>query len=167
MTDRGLLDFATWLYAQDGISTLCLDWQDRFGVDVNVLLFSVWAAAHGQKLSVAGIGAAAASTAPWRTGVIEPLRCMRRRLKHETLGALAVNASHIRDAIKAAELEAEYVGLRILEQSLPRNDGPLSFDSAPIVAENIEILQRHYGIAPEGHHADVRHFVSAVAAFQS
>ncbi len=112
MTDQGddFWHFSRTVY--DGAQACCLDLQDRFGFDVNIVLFCCWSAARGQVLSDAKIEAVLAVTGPWRCNVIEPLRSARRWLKgradpRPTGPADPTGSEDLRRRILDLELEGE------------------------------------------------------------
>ena len=103
-------DFPFWsfsldLYARPGVAPACLALQDRFGCDVNILLFALWAARCGKALARADFDALDAAVAPWRGGVVEPIRALRRALKADALGAAPVSTEQVRAKLLEAELQ--------------------------------------------------------------
>ncbi len=108
--ERGLWAFSLAVYAQGGVAAACLDLQDRRGVDVNLLLFALWAgAACGARLSDGEMERLDGAVAAWRDEVVRPLRAVRRRAKGEPGGQDAYAR------LKAAELAAERVEQERLE----------------------------------------------------
>jgi len=112
MTDQSddFWDFSRTVYG--GAQACCLDLQDRFGFDVNMLLFCCWSAARGQVLSDAETEEILVITGPWRRNVIEPLRSARRWLKGRAdLGlkgpADPTGSEDLRRRILELELESE------------------------------------------------------------
>jgi uncharacterized protein (TIGR02444 family) len=101
--------FSTALYAAPGVEAACLDLQERFGADVNLALFCVWAG----PLDAAGLARAAAAAAPVQRDLVLPLRAMRRAL------ARGGEEAPLRAAVKAAELEAERLELARLAAAAP------------------------------------------------
>src|SRR5262249_29851992 len=96
-----LWQFSLALYARPGVPEACLALQDRHGVDVNLVLACLWAAASGRgALDRARIAALRADSEPWQRDVVAPLRAVRRRLKDGPGPAF-------RERLKALELEAE------------------------------------------------------------
>src|SRR5690242_6327161 len=74
--------FALRLYGRPGVSGACLALQDRLGVDVNVLLFALFAAADaGKAIDENDVAEMDRAVSAWRADVIFPLRALRRRLK--------------------------------------------------------------------------------------
>jgi len=117
-------DFPFWsfsldLYGRPGVAPACLALQDRFGCDVNILLFALWAARCGKALARADFDALDAAVAPWRTGVVEPIRALRRRLKADPHGAAPELAEACRQGLLKAELEAERAAQELLARALP------------------------------------------------
>lgn len=103
-------DWSIAFYARPGVAPACLELQDAHGLDVNLVLFCVWSAAAGpgalDRQSLVGLDAA---IAPWRAGVVVPLRDLRRTLKAGVAGIDAAAAARLRAAVQAAELDAERV----------------------------------------------------------
>ncbi len=112
-------DFSTRVYAQPGVAAACLRLQDRHGVDVNMLLFALWAAARGVVLDPTTLVRAQAVVTDWQTEVVQPLRAVRRELKNEPRGAPPALVTQVRERVKAAELDAEHVEQLMLAACLP------------------------------------------------
>src|SRR5262244_106072 len=66
--------FSLTVYARPGVTSSCLALQDRFGLDVNLLLFCCWAAARGHRLDPAELAAAEAASVAWQRDIVTPLR---------------------------------------------------------------------------------------------
>jgi len=73
--------FSLELYGRPGVAPACLALQDRFGCDVNLALFSLWAARCGKALGADEFERLDAAVKPWRTRIVEPIRSLRRSLK--------------------------------------------------------------------------------------
>ena len=63
------------------VADTCLELQDRFGVDVNVLLFLLFAAHKGRKVEAAEVRGIISAVASWNEAVVVPLRSVRRFLR--------------------------------------------------------------------------------------
>lgn len=107
--DNAFWRFSLAVYAAPGVMPACLELQDRFGLDVNLLLFCCWAgAARGVALSEPDIAEATAAAQEWRESVVAPLRTLRRRMK--TMAAMHdPAAATLRNRIAALELDAEQI----------------------------------------------------------
>jgi len=96
-------NFSLAIYAQAGVATTCLDLQESFGVDVNVLLYVCWCASEGRALTAREIAAVDANIADWRCDVVQPIRVLRQGLREYP------GVDSTRSLIKQAELESERV----------------------------------------------------------
>jgi uncharacterized protein (TIGR02444 family) len=108
--------FSLTFYARSGAADLCLDLQDRFAVDVNLLLYLLWQASRGRRLDAGEIGEVVARVEGWRQQVVLPLRAVRRFLKQPPPSWPAAEAHIFRERIKADELQAERLQQEIMEQ---------------------------------------------------
>lgn len=100
-------NFSLRTYAKPGIAGLCLELQDGFGADVNLVLFMLWAAARGRRLELQEIEKVASFVKGWREQVVIPMRAARRALKSPPHGWPIRETESLRQRIKADELEAE------------------------------------------------------------
>lgn len=107
-----LWDFAVGLYTQPGVSSLCLELQDKYAVNVNVLLFARWLETRERRIELA---AALACVSDWDKNYVQVLRQLRRQMKMEFAESL-MQVADVRDQIKRAELQAERLELHWLEQ---------------------------------------------------
>jgi uncharacterized protein (TIGR02444 family) len=123
--------FSLAVYRGAGVQDECLAVQERYGVDVNLLMLCAYAAVvEGAELSTRDVDDALAASGAWHAEVVRVLRQARRSLKPlgET-GDLAQVAAALRLKVKAAELESEQIEqamlwawLRARDARLPRRD---------------------------------------------
>ncbi|HXV24244.1 MAG TPA: TIGR02444 family protein [Alphaproteobacteria bacterium] len=113
--------FSTELYGRPGVAPAALALQDRFGCDVNLLLFAIWAARCGVVLGPSEFLRLDEAVGPWRARIVEPIRGLRRALKTEPLGAAPESAGECRRALLAAELAGERAAQELLARTLPMN----------------------------------------------
>lgn len=111
----GVWEFALALYGSQGVSEACLLLQDESGVDVPMLLFALWLAAHSVALPEAEMQRIEQLVKAWREEVVRPLRAIRRRLKEGPHPAPSEGTNALRNSIKAAELASERIELDLLE----------------------------------------------------
>ena len=125
--DKGeaLWRFALTVYQKPGVSDACLLLQDRYGCNVTLLLFAAWAGAEqGVVLTADEMAAAVGTVGAWHGEVVEPLRAVRRRLKHGPAPAPDKATGKLRARLQAIEIEAERIELETLAGFLPdRRDG--------------------------------------------
>ena len=108
--------FSLAFYARQHVADLCLELQDRHGVDVNVLLFLLWQASRRRRLDSDDIGQVVALVADWRQHVVLPLRAVRRVLKTPASSWPAAEVHALRERVKADELQAERLQQEMTER---------------------------------------------------
>lgn len=99
--NNALWAFSLHRYQQPGVAEACLEAQDCYAADVNLLLYAAWLQARGQKLDAAGWSALDQALAPWRQRVVVPLRQLRRDWRN------LPEAQSLRERLKVLELDAE------------------------------------------------------------
>lgn len=114
--DERFWRFSLALYAREGVPPVCLQLQDRFGVDVNVLLYCLFRAADGHAIAREDLEALDRGIAGWRAEVVAPLRSIRRAMKTAPLLTDPAEQGSLRERIKACELAAERAEQRELER---------------------------------------------------
>lgn len=144
MAELSLWDYAVAVYAEEGVSPICLRWQDQLGVDVTVMLSGIWAARHHRALSRSDAEILAEAVRPWREEVVKPLRTVRRRLKEVPPAEPAGDVEHLRGLIAKAELQSERMALSILERRIDGlcTHGADSMDTS--TRQNIEAVLSYF-----------------------
>lgn len=136
---NSLWDFSLAHYGKARVAEACLRLQDSYGVNINLLLWSLWLESQDKELDSNRLAVALAAIQPWDLGYVQPLRQLRRKIKQDFAADLARVAS-LREQIKRAELEAEKQEQLCLEK-LALDWSPIGKDSpAP---ENVA-LYLHY-----------------------
>jgi len=111
--------FSLAVYSGSGVQAECLDLQDRYGIDVNLLLFCAYVGAVcGAVLPAAALREAQDLVGVWHRDVVQELRGARRALKPFAAAAPSppgASAAELRGTVKAAELEAERIEQTMLE----------------------------------------------------
>ena len=102
-----LWDFSLRIYGDEATQHACLALQDAHGADVNVALYLLWRASHGETLREDAVRAVDQAVEAWRTAVVAPLRAIRRAMKDAPLGPPPADRERLRSRVKALELEAE------------------------------------------------------------
>lgn len=93
------------LYAREGVAAACLELQELYRLDVNLILFCFWhGSAYGQLREELMQSVVAFST-QWRAQVVQPLRNARTWMKQNPYSAEQFGS--LREKIKANELLAE------------------------------------------------------------
>lgn len=146
-------NFSLAVYGANAVEDECLDLQDLFGLDVNlVLLCTYLGAVHGAALTTGDIALARAEAGPWHEQIVRPLRAARRSLKTIALRTDEETkaASQLRTQVKAVELESERIEQLTLGRwaearlaSWPRGN------SREAAVGNLQVLLATYGVGPE------------------
>ncbi len=113
-----LWDYALGLYRDRAVETACLRLQDEAGLDAIMLFYCLWAARERGPLGREAMARALAAIAPWTTGVIAPLRAVRRRLKTPASAEFSGQPA-LRRAVADCELAAERMACFMLAACLP------------------------------------------------
>ena len=130
--------FSLKFYRQGGVSEACIDLQDGYGVDVNLLLFLFWLAAGRQLLSAAEVKTLDDKVRDWRNLTIIPIRDTRRKLKGAATLVAPGKQEAFRTKIKAIELDAE----RLQQEALYgfTKSGPLGTQASPPAAARANVV---------------------------
>jgi uncharacterized protein (TIGR02444 family) len=141
--------FWSWslaVYARPGVTDACLTLQDEYGLDVNLVLFCIWAGVAGPGgLTESELGEAAARGRQWQTEVVERIRWVRRTLKEDSLGATAELVGVFRPRVQSLEIEAEHVEQLLLAGLVPEQRGARGPGA---VDTNLQMYFERAGIAP-------------------
>jgi len=158
--------FSLTFYARPGVADLCLDLQDHFAVDVNMLLFLLWQASRRRRLDASEIGEVIALVEGWRRQVVLPLRGARRFLKQPGPSWPAAEVHVFRERIKADELQAE----RLQQETMARQFAQLGTSAEVMTAAraNCEAYAQLLAVEfPQQHVASLVTEVTGVASSQN
>lgn len=136
-------NFALDVYRRPGVSDACLQLQEPYHLDVNLLLFCGWTGAFGMgRLSGEEIARCRDAVAGWHDNVVRGLRGVRRILKtgfDDLPGELREISDALRKQIQAREIDAEHLEQLILVGSVHRvpNDHLAAADQFGDAAANM------------------------------
>jgi len=160
-------NFSLAVYRASAVQNECLDLQDQFGLDVNLLLLCAFlGAGHGVALTSDDISSARRQVRHWHEQIVCTPRAARRNLKTIELpdAHAAQAAMQLRAQVKVAELESERMEQMMLEQwaNARLAAWPHSKFRDAVVA-NLQALLAAYGIGPERHVAAqaMQHLIAA------
>jgi uncharacterized protein (TIGR02444 family) len=120
-----LRQFAVAVHEAEGVATACVSLQDRFDLDVNVLLLAAYVGAvRRQTLTAEHLGTARDLVDAWHDEVVRPLRGVRRMLKSGPAPAPSPRTEAVRKKLAKAELDAELIELDVLGQWADELDTP-------------------------------------------
>lgn len=138
--------FAVELYRRAGVADACLDLQNRYELDVNVVLFAAFVGAvRRQTLTINVLDVAHRRVDAWHHEVVRPLRAVRQRLKTGPLPAPNDATGGLRRKLAQLEIEAGVIELDQLGALIPELHEPRSTSSAAECATAaIETVIRTY-----------------------
>ena len=139
--------FALELYRRAGVADACPGLQDRYELDVNIVLFAAFVgAAQRQELTAADLDRAHEQVDAWHDEVVRPLRAVRRRLKTGPAPAPDDATAALRRKLAQLEIEAEIIELDQLGVLIAQVDPPRSAGGAAECATAaIETVVRTHG----------------------
>jgi uncharacterized protein (TIGR02444 family) len=111
LQDYSLWDYALAVYSQPAIQAQCLVLQDRYDLDVNLLLAAGYWACGEHCWSLAQVEMLVGVSAELRKNYVLPLREMRRKAENPKRQGLY-------QALKTAELAAEHLQIEAIAQQL-------------------------------------------------
>lgn len=145
--DSAFWRFSLRFYALPDVAHACLQLQDEADVDVNLMLFLLFLAENGRAVTRDDVARLDASIAPWRSGVVEPLRALRRRLKSGVGEIPTATSEGLRTMVKKIELEAERLEQGRLENAAPSLGKPAPRSEAARI--NLAAYEAYLGRLPE------------------
>jgi uncharacterized protein (TIGR02444 family) len=158
--------FALALYAQPGAADACLFLQDRFGVDVNILLFAMFAAAErGMAVTPEDMEGMDTAVEAWRNEAVVPLRTIRRRLKQPLDHVAGAYAEALRTQVKKVELLAERIEQALLARWLERRNGQQTSPDIDLSAI-LRTVVAHFGQGTSAPDDAIRPLLLAVAGLR-
>jgi uncharacterized protein (TIGR02444 family) len=143
--DNPFWQFSLHVYRTPGVAEECLEVQDRFGIDVNVVLYAAWlGAVRGIALEAADVGRIDEAVMVWSTEVVKQLRAVRRRLKlMPEAGDQEVQA--LRKRVAETELVSEQLEQALLYR-LTDDVGRSAAASVAIAAGNVAAVLGTRGV---------------------
>lgn len=117
--ENSFWDYSLSVYAMPHVADACVFLQDRYELDVNVLLFCVWVGASGrQPLEPEALRDCIRRIRDWRARVVEPLRSIRRACRDEPLGVPEFLLESFVPSMRNTEIDAERVEQLVLADSV-------------------------------------------------
>jgi uncharacterized protein (TIGR02444 family) len=114
--DEAFWRFSLAFYERPGVAEALITLQDRDGFDINLILFALWLGISGH-VTPGGDTLAAAErvAATLRSEIVEPLRSLRRKLRHHA----DRDVQRLREGVKVLELAGE----KLVQKRLARLAG--------------------------------------------
>ena len=114
--DEAFWRFSLAFHEWPGVAEALITLQDRDGLDVNLILFALWLGISGRApLDGDALAAAERVAGTLRSEIVEPLRSLRRKLRHHPDGEV----QRLREGVKVLELAGE----KLIQERLARVAG--------------------------------------------
>jgi len=138
-------NFSLQLYNREGVAAACLELQDTYQLDVNLILFCFWHGSAYGEIDQALLKSVIELSSEWRTHVVQPLRNVRTWMKLTPNPSEQFNS--LREAIKEDELLAEkYQQERIASLASEFNRGRKCLFGIDDIGNNTDSLLQALGI---------------------
>ncbi|MAR79529.1 MAG: TIGR02444 family protein [Rhodospirillaceae bacterium] len=103
--------FSVEIYSNNKIENYCLDLQSKFDVDVNILLFAIWAAKEKNIIiSLSDFENLHSATTDWQLKIVKKIRSMRMNLKKINNQEF----NEVYNELKKLEILAEFIEHEII-----------------------------------------------------
>lgn len=147
---RNFWNFSVELYACERVADACLDLQNSYGIDVNLLLFCYWHGRYHGEFAATTLEQSLEYSTTWKQEVVQPLRNVRQWMKANAGEYVQVDQSQyetLRARVKFDELAAEKYQQEALEQiALANVQQTANVDNAPTHEKNLERLFSAIGL---------------------
>ena len=138
--------FALEFYSWNGCAETCIGLQDVFGLDVDVILYLIWAGKKCQvSLSGRDIANLVALVKPWNEAIVRPLRSVRRQLNAVSKPVAIAHAEAFKKRILELEIAAETIEMEILADAGDHCEQIDNPDPKPTVTNLYEYLKLVHG----------------------
>ena len=132
-------NFSLALYDAQGVAAACLELQEAYQLDVNLILFCFWHGSAYGKIDQELLQNVLEVSIEWRCGVVQPLRSARAWMKLNPNPSKQFDS--LRERIKADELMAEKFQIeKIASLALAFNRGRQCVVGNDDTRENIDSL---------------------------
>ncbi|MEE2661772.1 MAG: TIGR02444 family protein [Pseudomonadota bacterium] len=117
--DHPFWDFSLQIYMTKGVAQACLELQDTHDIDVNVLLFCLWAGASRQgTLTTSQMKIITDSVDIWHKDIVRGLRAVRTGMKDSRFYEDDALTESVRQRIQKTEIDCEHIEQLILAGAL-------------------------------------------------
>ena len=112
-----LWNYSTQIWTLPEVESICLDLQDNYDTNVNMLLYCCWTGDKNLSLNDDDIQSLLDTVQPWQT-IIKPLRDSRKMMKQQLIALPANMIDQTVSNITEMEINAEHMTQLALEKAL-------------------------------------------------
>lgn len=111
-------NYSSQLFQIAEVANACLEMQNSFDADVNLLLFCCWAGDNHKQLDDNNISRLIEASQPWQTAILKPLRDARKLMKNNIIAMPASLHAQTITNLGEMELNAEHMAQLSLEKAI-------------------------------------------------
>jgi uncharacterized protein (TIGR02444 family) len=115
-------DFSINTYQSGAVESACLQLQNKHPADINIILYCCWAGQNHIGLLHKDVKKLIATTRPWQTTILKPLRDARKTMKQHIIAMPADMLEQTLTNLTEMELNAERMSQLALEKAIKLND---------------------------------------------
>lgn len=132
-------NYSLELYNREGVAAACLELQDAYRLDVNLILFCFWHGSAYGEVDQSLLQDVIAASIEWRDHVVQPLRNARTWMKLNPSPGELFNS--LREDIKTNELMAEkYQQEKMASLTIEFNKGRQCLTGSDAIEMNVDSL---------------------------
>lgn len=117
--------YSSQIWAMPDVETTCLELQNDFDADVNLLIFCIWLGDTRRCMNEDDLQMLLDTVKPWQT-MIKPLRDSRKMMQQQMIAMPTHLIEQTISNMKEMELNAEHMAQLALEKALTHTDVQLS-----------------------------------------
>jgi uncharacterized protein (TIGR02444 family) len=114
--DSELWSFSNQTYKLPEVEGACLELQNNFDADINIILYCLWVAEKGIKLTAEDVMVLIQTTLPWQKSILKPLRDARKMMKQHIIAMPSELLDLTVSNLGEMELNAEHMSQLALEK---------------------------------------------------
>ncbi|MDH5483649.1 MAG: TIGR02444 family protein [Gammaproteobacteria bacterium] len=120
--DSKFWDFSVNTYRSGDVEKVCLQLQNEYNADINIILYCCWAGHNHVGLCDIDIEQLISTTSPWQSSILKPLRAARNTLKQHIIAMPADMIDQTLSNLSEMELNAERMSQLAMEKTIKLHD---------------------------------------------
>lgn len=124
-------NYSSQLFQITEVADTCLQLQNSFDADVNLILFCCWAGDNHRVLDDNDINSLIQASEPWQSAILKPLREARKLMKNQIIAMPAHLHTQTITNLSEMELNAEHMAQLNMEKTIDLNN-PVAGDESTV-----------------------------------
>lgn len=130
--DSAFWNYSIQIYQTPDVEQACLNLQNEFNADVNIILFCLWMGEQKRRLSLDEVLVLTLTSAPWQDAILKPLRNARKTMKQHIIAMPPELLDQTMCNMREMELNAEHMQQLELEKTLDLANKPAEPDMSAV-----------------------------------